>query len=124
MTAGRGGRARDDVVRGCHVAPRHLARRYVARASGGCWGRSRHAGGPARAKERVCLGSGWQGARGDHALRARKEASRAKMARSPQNRFFKWRFRATIGMALEQKWVKPLKNHEERQPGPDSEKNG
>ena len=27
-------------------------------------------------------------------------------------------------MTLEQKWVKPVKNNEERQPGPDLEKNG
>ena len=37
----------DVAARGCHVAPRHLARRYVARASGGRWGRTRHATGPA-----------------------------------------------------------------------------
>ena len=42
---------------GCHVAPRHLARRYAARASGGRWRRSRHAGGPTQADLFACSGS-------------------------------------------------------------------
>ena len=67
---------RDDVAAGgCHVAPRHLARRYAARAFGGRWGRTRHAGGPARAKEQACPGFGRQVTRERCARRARKEAS-------------------------------------------------
>ena len=87
--AARGGRLPSaDVTRWGHVAPRHLARRYVARASGGRCRRSRQAGGPTRAAVCGCCGCDGQRVRKDHALGVRKETS----CDAPLNIVQKWPF--------------------------------